>query len=404
MSEIAVRASGLYKKFRKGEIYDSLRDLVPALLRRSVHGSDESLGEQEFWALRDVSFEVERGEAFGVIGYNGAGKSTLLKHLCGIMEPTRGTLEVHGRLSALIEVGAGFHEDLTGRENVYLNGAILGMSREEVHRKFDSIVEFAGLEDFIDTPVKRYSSGMYARLGFAVAVHVEPDILVVDEVLSVGDYLFQRKGVEKMRSIMAGGATVIFVSHNFHAVATLCQRAMLMERGRVVAVGPSGDVIRQYLERGAATAEEGENWEVRVSRIEMRGAAPGSLSFESCQRVTVEVGVEARRPCAKLSIEIECLDEESYVVFNTASQRLGAMAFDLAAGESAAAAFELSLNLAPGTYRLGAFLYRSDIQRNYNARLVVTTFYVTSSVDVRGVAHVQPKFLGLEKTSAGRAQ
>jgi lipopolysaccharide transport system ATP-binding protein len=213
----------------------------------------------------------------------------------------------------------------------------------------------------------------------------------------VGDYLFQRRGLEKMRSIMQGGTTVLFVSHNFHAVATLCQRAMLMERGRVVTIGPSGDVIRQYLERGAATPEEAEGWDVRVSRIEMQGAPPGSASYEACQGVVVEVHVEARRPCSKLSVVIECLDGESYVVFNTATERLGAPSYDHDAGESAVVRFALTLNLAPGTYRLGAFLYRSDIERNLNTRLVVTTFYVTSRTDLRGVAHVEPRVLGIEK-------
>jgi lipopolysaccharide transport system ATP-binding protein len=208
MPDIVLEARGLHKKFRKGELYTSLRDLIPALARRAVKGG---LGKSEFWALRDVNFQVERGEAFGIIGHNGAGKSTLLKHLCGILVPTSGELVVKGRLSALIEVGAGFHPDLTGRDNIYLNGTILGMTRAEIRSKFDAIVEFSELADFLDTPVKRYSSGMYARLGFAVAAHVEPDVLVVDEVLSVGDFVFQRKSVEKMRQVMKGGTTVVFV-------------------------------------------------------------------------------------------------------------------------------------------------------------------------------------------------
>src|SRR5689334_17224375 len=226
MSDVALSMDHVYKKFSRGERHDSLRDLLPALargaLRRAVRPFE--LKKEEFWALNDVSFEIRRGEAVGIIGHNGAGKSTMLKHLSGIMKPTSGRISVNGRLSALIEVGAGFHPDLTGRDNVYLNGVILGMSRTEVRRKFDEIVDFSGMKDFIDMPVKRYSSGMYARLGFAVAAHLEPDILIIDEVLSVGDYLFQAKGVAKMKSIAANGSTVIFVSHNLGAVADLCPR------------------------------------------------------------------------------------------------------------------------------------------------------------------------------------
>ena len=190
-SPVALRMEHVYKKFKRGERHDSLRDLIPALFRRAVSkvAMVPELKEQEFWALRDVYFDIAKGEAVGIIGHNGAGKSTMLKHLAGIMRPTRGESRSNGRLSALIEVGAGFHQDLTGRENVFLNGVILGMSRAEIARKFDEIVEFSGLADFIDTPVKRYSSGMFARLGFSVAAHLDPDILIIDEVLSVGDFV-----------------------------------------------------------------------------------------------------------------------------------------------------------------------------------------------------------------------
>src|SRR5262245_49533902 len=232
MPDNVLEVQAVSKKFRRGELYDSLRDLIPAVTSRLFHTRrTEALEQREFWAVRDVSFSVERGEAFGIIGANGAGKSTILKLLTGIMRPTMGSIRVAGRVSALIEVSAGFHPDLTGRENVYLNGAILGMSRDEIRRRFDAIVEFSGLEEFIDTPVKRYSSGMFARLGFSVAAHVDPDVLLVDEVLSVGDYLFQRKCVERMNEVIAGGATVIFVSHNLQAVANLCPRSLLLERG-----------------------------------------------------------------------------------------------------------------------------------------------------------------------------
>src|ERR1700730_9977375 len=265
MSEYSLRMNHVFKRFRRGEQHDSLRDLIPSLVKRTVRGDRErALAPQEFWVLNDISFDVKRGETLGIIGHNGAGKSTMLKHLSGIMEPTRGSIEVYGRLSGLIVVGAGVLPDLTGRENVFLNGVILGMSRAEVKRKFDEIVEFAGLEEFIDTPVKRYSSGMFARLGFSVAAHLEPDILVIDEVLSVGDFAFQRKGLEKMRAIAKSGATVIFVSHNLQAVAEFCQRGILLQKGRVIADGPTDQVVRRYLDTGTNPAERGARGPVRI--------------------------------------------------------------------------------------------------------------------------------------------
>ncbi len=224
MSDAALEIQNVSKKFRRGEIYDSLRDLIPALTGRMFRArADGELDKRDFWALNDVSFDVKQGEAFGIIGDNGAGKSTMLKLLTGIMRPTKGRITVRGRLSALIEVSAGFHQDLTGRENIYLNGAILGLKRDEITRRFDEIVAFSGLEAFIDTPVKRYSSGMFARLGFSVAAHVDPEVLLVDEVLSVGDYSFQRKCIERMDQIILNGTTVVFISHNLRAVGQSVQ-------------------------------------------------------------------------------------------------------------------------------------------------------------------------------------
>lgn len=203
------------------------------------------------WALKDISFEVNDGDVFGIIGQNGAGKSTLLKVLSRITQPTQGRAVITGRLASLLEVGTGFNPELTGRENVYLNGAILGMSRREIEKKFDEIVEFSGVEQFIDTPVKRYSSGMYVRLGFAVAAHLEPDILVVDEVLAVGDYAFQNKCMAKMENTANSGRTVIFVSHNIAAVQRMCPKSILLEKGQLVKAGRSDDVIEEYLNRSA---------------------------------------------------------------------------------------------------------------------------------------------------------
>ncbi|HET6148177.1 MAG TPA: ABC transporter ATP-binding protein [Polyangia bacterium] len=392
--EVVVEANHLWKKFKRGEIFSSLRDLIPALVKRTVTREQaEKLQVREFWALKDVCFQVRRGEAFGIIGHNGAGKSTLLKHLSGIIQPTRGSLSVKGRLSALIEVGAGFHPDLTGRENIYLYGTILGMDREEIRRKFDAIVAFSELEDFIDTPVKRYSSGMFARLGFSVSAHVEPEVLIIDEVLSVGDYLFQRKGLEKMRQVMAGGATVLFVSHNLRAMTDLCQRAILMDHGQVLIEGTTAEVVRRYMDRSKEGPADTSAKEAYISRIKLYDDKGNDLQFEAGQEVTVEIDVTANQPCQRLAVVIECADDEQYDVFNTSTQRLGETPFNLEPGQTERVTFRLTLHLVPGTFHLGCYVYRYDIQKDYDTRTRAVTFYVTSRTDVRGAAHLEPRVL-----------
>jgi lipopolysaccharide transport system ATP-binding protein len=399
MSDVMVEADHLWKKFRRGEIFSSLRDLVPALVKRSVSAAERErveLETKEFWALRDVSFQVKRGEAFGIVGNNGAGKSTLLKQLSGIMRPTRGRLSVQGRLSALIEVGAGFHPDLTGRENVYLYGTILGMRREEIRRKFDAIVAFSELEDFIDTPVKRYSSGMFARLGFSVSAHVEPDVLIIDEVLSVGDFLFQRKSLERMRQVLASGTTVLFVSHNLRAVTDLCSRGILIDHGQVMAEGTSAEVVRKYMEKSSGPVEDQAAKDAFIDGVRIVDDRGRDLQFETGQKVTVEIDITANKPSQKLAVVLECSDDEHYEVFNTSTQRLGATPFSLEAGETQRVTMELTLHLAPGTFHLTAYLYRYDIQKNYDTRTRAATFYVTSAVDVRGAANLEPRVVAQE--------
>ena len=251
MSDIAVRVEGLSKQYRIGarqKHHGTLRDHIVANLKSlfgrnghsplsrnagSMESAEQAGASDTFWALRDVSFEVKQGEVLGIIGRNGAGKSTLLKMLSRITEPTHGRIEIYGRVSALLEVGTGFHGELTGRENVYLNGTILGMKRVEIARKFDEIVAFAEVEQFIDTPVKHYSSGMYLRLAFAVAAHLEPEILILDEVLAVGDAAFQKKCLGKMEGVAKEGRTIFFVSHNMPAVTRLCERVILLDEGKL---------------------------------------------------------------------------------------------------------------------------------------------------------------------------
>ena len=250
MSDVAVRVRNLSKQYAIGILrHDTLRDHLSHLAKRLVRKNQKDGSvhkENRIWALKDVSFDVEVGEVIGVIGRNGAGKSTLLKILSRITEPTSGYIEIKSRIGSLLEVGTGFHPELTGRENIFLNGAILGMKKAEIIRKFDEIVAFAEIERFLDTPVKRYSSGMYVRLAFAVAAHLEPDILVVDEVLSVGDAAFQKKCIGKMSGIAREGRTVLFVSHNLLAVQSLCRSGILLQDGHVVTQGLIEDVIRAY--------------------------------------------------------------------------------------------------------------------------------------------------------------
>ena len=278
------------------------------------------LDDREFWALQDISFQVKRGEAVGIIGHNGAGKSTILKHLSGIMKPTQGTMHVNGKLSALIEVGAGFHPDLTGRENIYLNGIILGMTKEEIKSKFDEIVHFSGLEDFIDTPVKRYSSGMYARLGFSVAAHVDPDILLVDEVLSVGDWAFQRKCVERMNSVIENGSAVIFVSHNLRAVSSLCDRGILLDHGRIIKMGDTSEVIQHYLNRASAEEDHSTTSKaIYVSKAEIHNSQGENVQFEPGEKVRVDVTITARQNLEDLSLGLSFADENYYEIFSTST-------------------------------------------------------------------------------------
>ncbi|MBC7806363.1 MAG: ATP-binding cassette domain-containing protein [Akkermansiaceae bacterium] len=266
-AEVAVSAEDVSKRFvlRKNRAGD-LRELFTGLLRR---GDKTSGADDAFYALRDVGFSIHQGETVGIVGHNGSGKSTLLKMLTGILKPDTGHVRTRGRIGALIEVGAGFHPDLSGRENVYLNGSIMGLSRRDLQRKFDAIVAFAGLERFIDTPVKRYSSGMYMRLGFAIATHIDPEILLIDEVLAVGDTQFQNKCVKHLQEFAASGGTVIFVSHAMEQVAGLCERCLWLDRGQLLHDGPTTDAIDKYMAVVAEREDEEfkrthpEEWEAR---------------------------------------------------------------------------------------------------------------------------------------------
>jgi lipopolysaccharide transport system ATP-binding protein len=301
MQDLAIKATGLGKKYRlrhqPTERYTALRDIL-AVRVRGVWGR-RSVGRasvEEFWALKDLSFDINRGDIVGIIGRNGAGKSTLLKILSRITEPSTGRVHIFGTIASLLEVGTGFHPELTGRENIFLNGAILGMTRAEMKRQFDAIVAFAEVDQFLDTPVKRYSSGMYVRLAFAVAAHVDPEILVIDEVLAVGDAQFQRKCLGKIRDVSKAGRTVLFVSHNLAAVQSLCRSAMLLERGRMVFTGTAQDAVAAYLRSAGGDADEQSG----------RSLSP-SLSLASAG---ISPAVVRSGGSATFRIEIDAADDE----------------------------------------------------------------------------------------------
>jgi lipopolysaccharide transport system ATP-binding protein len=316
MSEFAIRVEGLSKQYRIGEkqaSYKTLRDLLAAQFnfdfkrslfgRQNGSGRGHSNGNNSFWALKDVSFEVKQGEVLGMIGRNGAGKSTLLKILARITEPTRGYADIVGRVGSLLEIGTGFHPELTGRENIYLSGAILGMKRKELARKFDEIVAFAEVEQFVDTPVKQNSSGMYLRLAIAVAAHLETEILLVDEVLAVGDTQFQKKCLGKMKDVSRDeGRTVLFVSHNMAAVSNLCTSAILLQSGHIASYGASSSVINYYLESGLRQVDKAKDvasfrpswassWITSARILDPKGQEQGNFGLQS--DVVIEITFES---------------------------------------------------------------------------------------------------------------
>jgi homopolymeric O-antigen transport system ATP-binding protein len=320
------------------------------------------------------------------------------------MRPTSGSMIVNGRLSALIEVTAGFHQDLTGRENIYLNGTILGMTRREIDAKIDQIIDFSGIEEFIDTPVKRYSSGMYARLGFSVAAHVNPDVLIVDEVLSVGDFVFQQKCMTRMKEVLSDGASVLFVSHNLKSVAEFCPRALLLDRGRMVMIGPTQEVISSYMNRSRSDrTPDTDSKAVSISKVTIRNQSGPSLRFQSGERAWVDIEVTARERCSKLSVTLWITDEHYENIFDTSTERLGHGNFTLEAGEVFACTFELQLHLAAGVYHPSVHVYRYDTQTVYDAWDPAASIYLEADEGVRGVVNCVPRVTRQEIRAASSA-
>jgi homopolymeric O-antigen transport system ATP-binding protein len=359
----AIVVEGLSKQYRLGEYQnDLLQERFIQWLRHPFSSRNGGGAPETLWALKDVSLVVEEGEVLGVIGRNGAGKSTLLKVLSRITYPTTGRMNVAGRVAALLEVGTGFHGDLTGRENVFLNGSILGMTRREIERKLDAIVSFAGVEKFLDTPVKRYSSGMFLRLGFAVAAHLQPDVLLVDEVLAVGDAAFQKKCLTAMDEMRTGGRTVLFVSHNMAAVENLCSRAVWIDNGEIRRDGPAKDVIGAYTAANAeacslsadltSTRQRRGSGDVRFTRVEFLGADGSPLEFlSSGDSVILRLHYHAHTAIVRPDFEIGVFTElgtlvtkfSTWIDYQIQSLSLGDGYLDLAIG---------CLTLLPGRYFL----------------------------------------------------
>jgi len=330
MSDIPIRVESLSKKYEIAvgkQRHDTLRDQIADAVKSAFHSNGRNHRQTEtFWALKDISFEVKRGEVLGLIGANGAGKSTLLKILSRITNPTSGTAEIYGRVGSLLEVGTGFHHELTGRENVFLNGAILGMRKAEIARKFDEIVDFAGIATFIDTPVKRYSTGMFVRLAFAVAAHLEPEILIVDEVLAVGDADFQRKCLGKMGDVANQGRTILFVSHNMAAITQLCGRALWLKGGEIKLSGSPSDVVTSYLTAGSTAAGAWTNPALASSgATDFRFISASILSNDNEPAAVVdfdkgfraEIGYELYRAIKGLHVIYQVLNSRGEFIWST---------------------------------------------------------------------------------------
>ena len=323
---------------------------------------------EEFWAVRDLSFEVKRGEALGIIGHNGAGKSTILKLLANITSPTSGEITINGRLSALIEVGSGFHPELTGRENIYLNGSILGMRRREIAAKFDSIVDFAGVNQFIDTPVKRYSSGMYVRLGFSIAAHLDPDILLLDEVLAVGDAAFQAKCIRRISELKEKGTTIVFISHDLGAVESLCDRTLLLQRGEIAASGATREVVAEY-QRASSNLRAPLMPDVKDGNID-REAMISSVAFSDSdgrELVAAQTGgpmiarinYVANEPVANAVFELFIYSGNRELLCHLSTE-FNDQRIDLEAGPGMAEVSCTELGLKPGIYYVDATIKHRD--------------------------------------------
>jgi lipopolysaccharide transport system ATP-binding protein len=389
MAEHAIEVKGVWKKFHRGQLYSSLREFIPEIASRLRLRSSKKAGQNSnsFWGLKDVSFHMECGEALGIIGANGAGKSTMLKILSRILRPDEGSIIVNGRVNALIEVAAGFHGDLTGRENIYLNGSILGMKKREVDRKLDRIIEFSGVEAFIDTPVKRYSSGMMARLGFSVAAHLDPDILLVDEVLSVGDANFQNRCIANMNDKLKNGATIIFVSHNLKAVAELCPKTLVLHQGEAVFFGRSEEGISRYME--LTENAHVENADAQIALTHFAWNSSGKEYIRPGDSFELKIGLRFLQKVVHPKFELvlsRMTDRLS--MYHASAQQIGLPSRIYEEGEEILLSFKGKINLLRGLYSVGFRVCLLSEGTHVLPIQSLCKFYVHENISIWGMVDV----------------
>jgi lipopolysaccharide transport system ATP-binding protein len=400
----AIEFLNVSKKYRVGRSLPNLRNILMWRNKKqkpSYH-----------WAIRDLSFKLRQGESLGIIGPNGAGKTTVLKLLSKVTHPTDGEILINGRFSALIELGAGFHPDLTGRENVFLNGVILGLTHSEIRKRFDRIVDFAGIEEYLDTPVKRYSSGMYARLGFAVAAHVDPEIMLVDEVLAVGDMAFRQKCYERMINLMKNGTSLVFVSHDFAAIQKVCTRSLVLYRGKMAFDGTSVEAVAQYsnLLRKASSGLEDQNipqsgalsqmvmtQKAVIEDVQMVGENNlPAYTFSSGERIKVRIRVKFHEVAQKPIFACSVRQPDGQIIYNYTTHWADQVTPNFEANSTAVIEFALKLNLIGGTYYLGTDLAYADLSCYYDRIDRVMDFVVVPADGARGIADLQCAFRVLE--------
>jgi lipopolysaccharide transport system ATP-binding protein len=371
MGDTMIKVEGLGKKYIISHLgpgsYTAMRDIIAEKTKKILKRSFEQSSKEEFWALKDVSFEIKKGEAIGIIGRNGAGKSTLLKVLSRITEPTHGRIEINGRVASLLEVGTGFHPELTGRENIFLNGAILGMSRAEIRKKFDEIVAFAEVEKFLDTPVKRYSSGMYVRLAFAVAAHLEPEILIIDEVLAVGDAEFQKKCLGKMEDVSSKeGRTVLFVSHNMNVIRSLCPSAIMLSAGKIIATGKTNDVVEKYFEYNGNNNRVGNklyyhktgSYAAQINNIDINNTKNPLLSL--FDKINIRISIEIKEHIKAVELFVIIYNTEGLPVLSVFQKDNNELTrID---GDTLEVSVNFDNSLIPGRYFVSAGMFDSSRQ------------------------------------------
>ncbi len=398
---IPIRFDRVWKKYQLGSEHNSLSDTIPGTIRRWLKGRSMAIQDNEFWALRDVSFELQQGETLGIIGRNGAGKSTMLKLLSRIMRPTQGTISVHGTLAALLEVSAGFHPDLTGRENIFLSGTILGLRYREVSDLLGRIVEFSELGRFIDTPVKRYSSGMYVRLGFSIAAHIQPDILLLDEVLAVGDMGFQQKCLHRIQELQAAGTTMVFISHDLNAVQKICGRVLLMSNGSIAASGNVQEVVEVYRKQNASlerqriasaaakkTSDQAKR-KIRIEEVRLRNKEDELTErFETGKPAIIEIAYHCTQRIEQLTAMIS-LDRLDGVLCHVAStQRDGIPLSPMEPGRGVLRLIYPAIGLLLHNYRISVELGEVGSSTPLVQEQHISFFSMSSDHHEMGIVHL----------------